>query len=229
MALFDSEQEKTTPSVIDLVGQFQQEEVQELREAAEALDRARANTHLEYLFRFARLKVALAAQPAPNNGVAIYHVGTLFLRECFLYLTQGAPEFAHYVSGVRDGNSFTLDRMVNFRYARQSAAGVVGDPADTTRALLLIDRFGHRLHGWFHSHPDMGPTSYVPSGTDMQHQARLEEGGYPAIGAVFTRDGHIKFFSHHRPFQVNIYGKGVEQIDETLFRFEADFVGDQGS
>jgi hypothetical protein len=58
----------------------------------------------------------------------------------------------------------------------------------------------------------------------MNYQKRLEAGGYNAIGGIFTRDGQIRFFSHKLPFMVEVYGKGVEQIEDTLFRFtKTDF------
>ena len=213
-----------------LLSQYIAHEVQQVDQAAQAQDVIEAQRHLNYLFRFYKLEAAskrsktTAEQPTEQPEVPIYRVGTLFLKECYDYLTPGEPEHAIYVTGIRDGNLFTLDRMVTFKYEKHSATGVVGDDADTTRALVLIDDFGHRLQGCFHSHPDMGPQSYLPSGIDKSHQGRLEEAGYPTISAVFTRDGYVKFFSHTRPFKIEVYGKGVKQIDETLFKFDPEFI-----
>jgi hypothetical protein len=85
--------------------------------------------------------------------------------------------------------------------------------------LIEIDeRFGHFLHGLFHSHRGTGIKTSRPSSIDLNTQSRYEEGGYQMIGAVFTDDGFVRFFSHQLPFEIHVYGKGVERHGDTIFR-----------
>jgi hypothetical protein len=55
-----------------------------------------------------------------------------------------------------------------------------------------------------------------PSQTDLTTRQRYEQGGYPLVGAIFVKDGFVRFFANH-PFTITIFGKGVKQIDEHVF------------
>jgi hypothetical protein len=199
-----------------------------IREAADMFSKRDGELHLEYLFRFRQLQQELdeelmnVGEALDTDSIPVYTAGSLFLQESYRYLTKGPYEHIHYVTGLTTGNTLSLDRIVTFKLARQHLAGVEGDTADTVKALMKLDRFGHKLLGWFHSHPGSGAGAVYPSAVDIGHQRRLEIGGYPSIGAIFSRDGYVRFFSVRRAFEVEIYGKGVEQIDEKHFRIELD-------
>jgi len=148
----------------------------------------------------------------------VYVTGSLFLYQCFKYLTSmGENEGLHFVTGIKLGRIMTLDYMQKVVIKSQSQVHAEADLNSLFQHLIFADeRFGHYFHAYFHSHP--GNNSH-PSGFDMDYQIRLEAGGYKTIGGIFTRDGQMRFFSHKLPFIIEIYGKGVEQIDDTLFRF----------
>jgi hypothetical protein len=88
----------------------------------------------------------------------------------------------------------------------------------TRDALARMDRFGYQLTGVFHSHPGTGKGSVLPSGTDEKNQRKLEQAGYRCISGIFSRDGWIRFFTLNNPFKVAVKGKGVEHVEENLFR-----------
>ncbi len=147
-----------------------------------------------------------------------FMTGSLFLYRCYRYLTSMGPnEVFHFVTGIRVGWMRTFDYMQQVKMQTQSPVQVKTDINSVAKTLITMDEmFGHRLHAHFHSHPGNFSS---PSGIDLDYQARIEAGGYNAIGGIFTRDGQIRFFSHNLPFIIHVYGKGVEQIDDTHFRF----------
>ena len=152
------------------------------------------------------------------KGPLIYITSRLFLYNCFKYLTSmGKNEVMHFVTGIQFGHIRTLDYMQKVIMKCQSPVHVETDINSLFKVLGMMDEeFGHYLHAYFHSHPGSFSS---PSSIDMDYQKRLEAGNYNAIGGIFTRDGQIRFFSHKLPFIVEVYGKGVEQIEDTLFRF----------
>lgn len=151
-----------------------------------------------------------------KDGEITYRVGSWFLNDCHKFLTQKEPEWMHYVTGLNVSGVRTLDRMVAFKLEKQSAGYVKGDEEATRDALWDLTEFGHALHGVFHSHRMRGlPT---PSGIDIAHQERLERGRYPVVSAIFSEDGYIRFFTLKQPFNVEIYGKGVDEVGEHAFK-----------
>lgn len=161
------------------------------------------------------------ARPARSNGqdgagVHRYVVSSATLAEAHAYLTQhlpGAhnePEWMLAVSGVEVNGVRTLERLIEVRLASQSFGQASFDMEDFTRVAVLLHEHGLALHAILHSHRFGGPPS--PSATDTRLQATLEEGGYPAIQAVFSEDGYVRFFANERRFVVHVYGKGVVPV-----------------
>ncbi len=151
-------------------------------------------------------------EPKP---VLKYRTGSLFLKECFIYLTAAPEEAIHLVTGLElEKNVFLLDRLEKVEY-RASMAGAKANVKDLFKKLIEIDeKYGHLLLAVFHSHPFGGVAGACPSGIDRNLQNSLEKSGYKTIQAVFSRDGFIRFFSNKLSFEIEIYGKGVEKISE---------------
>ena len=131
-------------------------------------------------------------------------------------LLRSADEGLSFASGPQLGPILTLDQLVGFGLKRQSLTGAEADRNSALRALIQLDRFGHKLHGVFHSHPGEGPICTLPSGIDHETQARLERGGYAVIGGIFSRDGE------KNKFEVITYGTGIESAGEKVFRICED-------
>ncbi len=154
----------------------------------------------------------------PQEDISYYLVGSRFLTWCSKLLLRSADEGLVFVSGLQLEPILTLDQLVGFGLKRQSLTGAEADRGSALRALIQLDCFGHKLHGVFHSHPGDGPIGTLPSGIDHETQARLERGGYPVIGGIFSRDGYVRFFSEKNQFEVITYGTGIESAGEKVFR-----------
>jgi len=159
----------------------------------------------------------LLSQKRERGDISSYMVGSWSLYKCFHFLNQGADENINYVTGLQIGAVLTLDRLVSFELAESSQVYVRGDLGSSTDCLIQMEELGHKLHGWFHIHPGIGPDSTHPSQIDVNHQRKLEQGGYPAIGGIFSRDGFVRFFSLKRIFEISIYGKEVEKINDRVY------------
>ena len=195
--------------------------IEAIQEYAIAGDHAQARATLEVLLKLAdvrRLVRDTVSFLAALESTPVYAVGSWFLKDCFNYLVQEEVEALHYVTGIQFGNTFTLDKMVTFEMNRQTAVSARGDINSTHKVLIEMEGYGHKLHACFHSHPGQGQAATFPSSIDLDYQARLEKGGYAAIGGIFSRDGYFRAFSLNNPFRINIYGKGVERIDDKLYR-----------
>jgi hypothetical protein len=154
----------------------------------------------------------------------MYLVSSLFLEKAYEYLMRGprseasrdAPERLALVSGIRFGPVRICDLLLPAPLAYQSAVAAQLDRRQLSGVLRHLDRHGHALYMVIHSHTHGGPPS--PSSTDFALQAKLEAAGYPVIQAVFSRTGHIRFFSKDQPFEVLTYGTGIERLDYRLYR-----------
>jgi hypothetical protein len=147
-----------------------------------------------------------------------YVVGSWFLEDCWEHVCGKPVEDMHYVSGLRFGNYLTLERLTRFNLSSQSVAFVEGDLSSSFKSLMDIESHGYCLTAWFHSHPGRGRESAFASGTDMKTQRMLEAGRYQAIGAVFSQDGFVRFFTDRLQFNLMALGKGIEKIDENVYK-----------
>ena len=144
-----------------------------------------------------------------------YKTGSLFLKECFEYLTSSPDEVIHLVTGIELSQEvYLLDRLEKVKF-RATVVGARADVKSVFQKMVEIDEtFGHLLLGVFHSHPFRGIAGTSPSGIDRKLQENLEKSGYRTIQAIFSQDGYIRFFSNEIPFEIEVYGKGIEKIKE---------------
>lgn len=154
----------------------------------------------------------------PIGGPDTYWISSATLAAAYAYLTQDGPvgqgsepEWMLAVTGLRLGAVRTLEHLICVKLASQSFGQASFDMADFTRVAIDLYEHGLALHAIFHSHRFDGPPS--PSGTDYRLQDTLEQGGYPAIQAVFSDDGYVRFFARQRPFAVQVFGKGAQSVD----------------
>ena len=192
-----------------------------IKEAACELDRAQARVAFEILIKMAEAKrlVSNAAEVLVADGsVPLYLLGSMFLHDSNRYLVKHDVEALHFVTGMQIDGGFTMDKMIEVGMSRQTPVSAVGDTESTHNALIDMESYGHKLVACFHSHPGKGVGATTPSSTDLDHQARMEQGGYVAIGGIFSRDGYFRAFSFDMTFRLEVYGKGVERIDDKLYR-----------
>lgn len=153
----------------------------------------------------------------PEADVDTYAITSSTLAYIHAWVTQhlpesgGEPEWMLAATGLRRGNLRTLEQLIEIRQDRQSRVHASFDMSDWTRVFTMVDEHGQALHAIFHSHRFQGPPS--PSADDRNVQRVLEQ-AYPAIQAIFSEDGYVRFFSNARKFAVAIHGKGVETIEQ---------------
>lgn len=180
-----------------------------------------AKARLDVLLTLANCKrtVSTATEMLSNgNTRPLYLCCSWFLRECLESLTRCDKESMLYTTGLELGSVRTLDRQLGFQYKEQTGVYVAAESQSNRNTLAKLDSAGQRLLAWFHSHPGRGASATLPSDIDNDHQGDLEQGGYPAIGAIFSRDGYVRFFSSEKEFDVIILGKNMEHIHEKLFK-----------
>jgi hypothetical protein len=159
--------------------------------------------------------------PEPERAETLYLVGASFLKSTFETLTATPDEHLVYATGPEDGKqAFALSQLVTFKLAEQTAVSAAPDPASQAEALTELDRRGERLLAVLHSHPGYGADRTAPSPDDRLTQEGLERMGYPAIGAIFSRDGFIRFFSVNRRFRVAVSGTGVERAGDHIYHLK---------
>jgi hypothetical protein len=155
------------------------------------------------------------------NVVPRFVVSSLFLRHAYEYLMQVDEETLAYVSGITLAGTSVLDHLVAFDMDVQEHAYVSGEAVSLTAALSMLSDRGFVLQGTIHSHPGAGPGATHPSGIDRNHHRRLEVGGYTALGIIMTRDGHLRFYTHEMPFEVQVVGRDVDQVERHVFRLHS--------
>jgi proteasome lid subunit RPN8/RPN11 len=155
---------------------------------------------------------------AAKQDVRQYVVSSLFLRDCFDKLTADSSENFFFITGPEVDGVCVLDQVAEFEHTRRTLVAVEGNPKSTHSVLMKLERFKHKLLAHFHSHPGTGLGLTMPSGTDRAFQSRLEQGGYPSVAAIFSRDGYVRFFRTDHNADVRVHGEGVEQVEPNIFR-----------
>ena len=144
-----------------------------------------------------------------------YLLSSWFLARChaFLMSHEQGDELLHLATGIKDSpKRRTIDNLLKVAIASSSATHALADQRDLQQTLIALSEWGHTLHGLFHRHPGIGVSATRPSSIDLTTHKRYEDGGYPLIGGIFVRSGHVRFFSANRPFTVTIYGTGVTPV-----------------
>ena len=155
-------------------------------------------------------------------AVPTFVISSWFLSDCADYLLSHPQgfELLHLVTGSKlSANQRTLDRMIQVALEAHSHANARANQPDLQKLLIEFSGWGHTLHGMFHSHPGYGKEATKPSFIDLNTQKLYEKGGYPLVGAIFSRDGYVRFFSSN-PVAVTVFGAGVEQHEEHVFKIQ---------
>lgn len=205
-----------------------------VKDAAAAAERVRTLCALQeemitlldaYLSTSKPSRQAANHQPSPAEHaitIPIYCMSSMTLHQCYKYLMQSKPdineepEWMLAVTGLRIGPFLTLEHWVVVTLSHQLRTSAAADMKAFTQLMLQLDAFGQALHAIFHSHRFIG--SPRPSGIDLDLQETLEQASYPAIQAIFSQDGYIRFFACARPFEVLVYGQGVQKYERYLYR-----------
>lgn len=142
-------------------------------------------------------------------------MSSLFLHQSFEYLNRQEEESLHLVTGPESGKLNILSTIIPLTLKVQTIAEADAEPEELRITFLRMEKLKYHLLGYFHIHPGRGADGTYPSGTDLKLQDRLEQGGYKAVGAIFSRDGFFRFHAPRIP-EIELFGEGVERINETL-------------
>lgn len=153
------------------------------------------------------------------NKACVFLLDSMFLRRCKEALISGPDEKMAFVTGPAIGNFAVVPLCImRPRYEVSSPFGAQAEAVSKHRILCRFENEGHLLLGIFHSHPGTGPWSVRESSTDVENQERYESVGYRIISGIFSRDGFVRFFSNRFPFRVRIYGNGIEEVRDNVYR-----------
>jgi hypothetical protein len=159
--------------------------------------------------------------PAPAPARTSYCISSAALAQAHAFLVQrlpggaGEPEWMLAVTGLKWDGVRTLEHLIAVRLATQSGARASFDMQHFTSVAVALHEHGQALHAVFHSHRFSGPPG--PSSVDMSFQETLDV--YPAIQAVFSENGYVKFYGGKHPFAIQVYGKGVKQDGRDPFLY----------
>jgi len=213
----------STPKVKTFVLDEINRRTENLSEALHGEDKDRVEEAYREAKEAFEVKLALKTQPPePKRVVPTYLIEYRLLKRAFKLLTTDGSERMVLVTGPElDEGIFVLSRMIEPKTSRRSACGVEPDFGNMIDALSeMEEKDGTRLNACFHSHPGTGKAATGPSGIDIGTQKRLERGGYPTIGAIFSRDGWVRFYSVDLEFEVEVTGKGGENRGEKIFKLD---------
>jgi proteasome lid subunit RPN8/RPN11 len=157
-----------------------------------------------------------ASESAETPHPTCYVMNSLFPHRCYRRLMRVTPEDLHLATGIMLDGRFILTDIVVLSDVQQSPAGAFATPAAVRTGLLLMEAFGLRCGALFHSHPGVGARSTLPSGIDLRNHEAWEK-AYPLIGAIFSRSGHVRFFTSSGIPEVHVVGERARRIDGALY------------
>lgn len=158
---------------------------------------------------------------AEQDLVATFLVGSTLLQSAFSILSKTPTEAIVYASGHRFGNLLTVEGLAELELEASEYVYASADAGFTGRLLADFEERGQVLTCYLHAHPGKGPSANHPSQIDLACQSRFEQGNYPTVGGIFSRDGYARFFSNEKPFRVIVAGKGADRVETNLFKITA--------
>ncbi|CAG0986214.1 hypothetical protein PHYC_02038 [Phycisphaerales bacterium] len=162
--------------------------------------------------------------PHPVKPVSSFAFSSWLLRDSFRICTATPDEGMHFVVGVEIDGIVVGTSIQEFAYAERSPVRAAGVHRATHALTIDAAESGHRIVGILHSHPGYGPHANHASGTDLTTH-RLWEQTAPLVGGIWSRSGHLRFFTAGRHAAVSVAGTHLEQIDEHNWKLRDEFVG----
>jgi hypothetical protein len=144
-----------------------------------------------------------------------YHVDSDTLHETFDYLKSFKEvEALCFMSGHREDPHIYLEEVFKPNMNNQTQISASADRMSIYLIFHEMDVTGKAFVGAAHMHPGTGPGCTNPSSIDLKTHSNYEQGGYKAIGMIFSRDGYLRFYTYKNPFEVYINGDFIETFDE---------------
>ncbi len=152
------------------------------------------------------------------DEVPEFKVGSETLYKAFNKLNAIKTESILYAVGNNYGNSYSIERLIDLELDQSELGYAKANDKFSSKALIDLEEYGTLLTCYFHAHPGRGINSNNPSDIDYSYQRRLESGNYNTIGAIFSRDAFLRFFSDKLQYKISISGKGVENVSKDVYK-----------
>ncbi len=141
-----------------------------------------------------------------------------FLQDLIKHLTPHEDEEVVYITGNDYENIKMPYRIRNIKLEQQSVVYAKATAQSCSDVLIDLCERGYQVQLVAHSHPGSGPEATCPSSIDINYLAKIQDAGSDAVGLIVTRDGYARFFSVRTEFEVSIKGKGVQHVQENVFK-----------
>lgn len=174
---------------------------------------------LKELMRLARTWKAMKILTSfdENELPEIFITDSLFLIECYQKLFSEKVERELFLTGPNIGRFNVLTKRLHIE--QKGRKNKVEDvPKSTLNQFRKLDKLGMSILGAFHSHPDsLRPR---PSETDLAQFEKYEDHGLRTLGAIFTQNGLIRFFTKDLEFEILIAGEKIREKKGDLYQLE---------
>jgi len=164
----------------------------------------------EILYDLDDLARALKDYSFVHDSRHLFVMNTYLLARCAQLLRYEREEKMLFCAGPVL-NRVCLLTDVFLPKLESSFARVKQASGELARVVRILEPFGLKVTGVFHSHPGLGVPH--PSFDDYHYHAIAERLGYRVIGGIFTNSGYVRFFTHKIDFEVILLGKNVEVVD----------------
>jgi len=202
-----------------------------LREACARGDVSTASSYLHDMMEVARARRAADAitkQKEEEIVTPTYMLSTFSIQQALNELTTTETEDLRFATGLAVGpKQYVITSFCQFKMNHKSLVAAAADHESMTRVLIGLHELDHKLLMTAHSHPDpvIGFDSTAPSSVDIDFHKRLEAANYPCIGMIVNRKGYVRFYSYQRSFEIHLFGKGMEVINERNCLFKLTSIG----
>ncbi len=194
--------------------------VREVHRAVEAQDPdrlSRSTRQLVPLFR--KLQWLEALGRIEESKTPVYVFSSWMLKDSFQYCTAAPEEAMHFILGVEKDGFAIGTNLVPFGYSHRSVVGATGNHRDTHRISIEAHESGHRILALIHSHPGRGINANRRSSIDEANQ-RIWERTTRVIGAIWSRDGYLRWYSSKLKFDVQIIGNHLKRVNDHVWKLD---------
>lgn len=172
----------------------------------------------------ARIQALESLRPGDPPRPGEFLLSSWALRDSFRLCTETPDEGMHFIIGVKLLGLMVATGIAEFPYAERSIVRAIGQAASTHGLTIEAAETDHDILAIAHSHPGYGPEANHPSGTDLATH-RLWERSRHLVGAIWSRDGFVRFFTAGRPFRVRVLGSHLEQVDTHVWKLREEYLG----
>ncbi len=179
-----------------------------------------ATTALDDAIRLQRVIECLSNISASlaTEASSVHLIESKTLHDAYNYLTSSAYESILVGAAIQLDNVTFITRIIPLDLADSSMSFARAAAKSISAVQGQMFTFGNVLGMHFHAHPGDGVGWCQPSGIDTELQQSYEGGDTPTIGAIFSRDRYVRFYTVKREFSIQVCGKEVTRIDENTFR-----------